>query len=85
MPPGMRMLYGMGRTWLAMVEVLAMYRERSPGGLEMANALRVAALLKDAAGDRAAGAELWREALPLYRAAGVPAGAAEAEKRLRAR
>ena len=70
----------------AIAEVVGMYRERAPGGpqagLEMANALRVLALVKQQMGSKAAARALWQETLPLYRAAGVKAGVEEAEKRL---
>ena len=65
-------------------EALAFYRENAPSPGELANALRPLALLKEAAGDKAAAYDLWREAGDLYAAAGIDAGAQESARRLTA-
>jgi tetratricopeptide (TPR) repeat protein len=64
-------------------EALALYRSRPDRrGLDLANALRPLALLKEKAGARAEAAALWAEAGALYAAAGVDAGAKESARRL---
>ena len=50
--------------------------------LDMANALRASALLKEKIGQRDEAAALWREARTLYETAGIAAGAEEASRRL---
>ncbi len=62
--------------------VLAVYRERGVGGLELANALRVAGLAHEAAGDFAGARESWMAARGLYEGAGVTAGVVEADRRV---
>lgn len=62
-------------------EALALYRERSPPPGELANALRPMALLKEAAGDKAAAYDLWCEAGDLYAVAGIDAGVEECARR----
>ena len=61
-------------------EALAIYRSH-PGAppLDLANALRPMAILRERHGDAAA---LWREVRDLYAQAGVEAGVAEASRRL---
>jgi tetratricopeptide (TPR) repeat protein len=50
--------------------------------LERANAVRVLALIEEAAGRRDEARPLWQEALAFYDLAGVPAGAAECRHQL---
>jgi tetratricopeptide (TPR) repeat protein len=76
---------------VCMVEALALYREleREAGGdgdahrLDVANAVRAAALLREAQGRGGEARELWREAVERYADLGLDAGAQEAEARLR--
>ena len=63
-------------------EALAIYRaDAHTAPLELANALRGIALLKEATGDKAAAHAAWTEAGRLYREADVDAGAAECARR----
>lgn len=67
------------------VEALELYgatSEAAPG--DHANAVRPAALLKEAMGETGAALELWSEARRLYAQAGVVEGVAECEERLSA-
>jgi tetratricopeptide (TPR) repeat protein len=66
----------------AMSRVLGVYRAHGADGLEMANALRVAALAEEAAGSSASAGELWTEARDLYGELGIEAGVAEADRHL---
>ena len=50
--------------------------------LDLANALRAMAVLKERVGARAEAAELWREAGSLYERANVEAGVAESARRV---
>jgi hypothetical protein len=60
---------------------LGFYRENPPSDLELANTLRIAALVEEAFEDgRSAG--LWREASNLYARLGVRAGVDECRKHL---
>lgn len=64
-------------------EALAIYRahaETSP--LDLANALRGFALLKETSGDPQSARRLWEEAGKLYASANVEAGVAESERRV---
>ena len=58
-------------------EAVALYRQ-SGGGLDLANALRLAALARGGSETRL----LWAEARDIYQAAGVDAGVAECERQL---
>jgi hypothetical protein len=60
--------------------VVEYYRIDPPPTLEMANALRVAALAEDAAGEKANSMQYWSEARSLYADAGVAQGVMEAER-----
>lgn len=62
--------------------VLEYYRSSPPTTLEMANALRVAALAEAAAGECASAREHWCEARALYEDAGVADGVVEADRRV---
>ena len=64
-------------------QALALYR-RLPDtpALELANALRPFALLREGLGEADAARALWREARALYLAAGIEAGVAECERHL---
>jgi tetratricopeptide (TPR) repeat protein len=63
-------------------EALAIYRaDAHTAPLELANALRGMALLKEATGDTAAAHSAWTEAGRLYRDADVDAGVAESARR----
>ncbi|MGA2649437.1 MAG: hypothetical protein ABSF28_02890 [Terracidiphilus sp.] len=81
-------LRGMGRTAEAepeILEAIAIYRAQEPlPPLHLANALRVAALLKEQAGSNAEAMPLWVEARDRYSAAGVDAGVAESRAHLAA-
>jgi tetratricopeptide (TPR) repeat protein len=64
-------------------EAIEIYRAQPDSvALDMANALRGSALLKEATGADAV--ELWREARGLYAAAGIDAGVEEADRRIAA-
>ena len=64
-------------------EALTLYRsqERTPP-VELANAIRPMAMLKDKAGEHEEARRLWEEARDLYSAANVPEGVAECSARL---
>ena len=64
-------------------EALAIYRshEKTPP-LDLANAIRGFALLKEDAGDRAQALSLWREVAELYRLVGIDAGISESATRI---
>ncbi len=75
-----------GRSELAepcYLEALALYRnqERTPP-LELANAIRPLAILKDGAGEHKEARQLWEEAMGHYSVANVPEGVAECSARL---
>lgn len=64
-------------------EALSIYRNRDDGKpLDVANALRGFAVLKDAAGDTEEAQRLWQDAHDLYASVDVPAGIAESAARL---
>jgi tetratricopeptide (TPR) repeat protein len=63
-------------------EALALYRSHEHAKLDLANAIRPLAILKDAVGDVEAARLLWEEARDLYEAASVPQGVAECSARL---
>jgi tetratricopeptide (TPR) repeat protein len=64
-------------------EALALYRQGiGSGPLELANAIRGFALLKDARGERTQARALWSEAKELYATGNLPAGVAECSERL---
>jgi tetratricopeptide (TPR) repeat protein len=64
-------------------EALAIYRDAdAPDALDFANALRPAALLKHALGDRAAARQLFSDARDRYRDAGIAAGVEECARHL---
>jgi tetratricopeptide (TPR) repeat protein len=64
-------------------EALALYRaEPSPDALDVANALRPAALLKASQGDRARARALFAEARALYQQAGIVAGVEECSRQM---
>ncbi len=64
-------------------EALALYRARpSPPPLDVANALRPLALLRERLGEGKEARALWREARDLYHQAGVEAGVSECLARL---
>jgi tetratricopeptide (TPR) repeat protein len=81
-------LRAMGRTAEAVpfiLEAIAIYRVQQPlPRLHLANALRVAALLKEQTQSDTGALPLWLEARDLYRAAGVDAGVAESRAHLAA-
>lgn len=62
--------------------VLQTYREHGADDLEMANTLRVSALVQEAAGDTASARSLWTEAREIYAAEEVQAGIEEADRHL---
>jgi len=65
------------------LEAIDLYRAQEPlPQLHLANALRVAALLKEQAGSDAEALPLWVEARDRYRSAGVDAGVAESRAHL---
>lgn len=61
-------------------EGLAAYRALNSSPLDLANMLRVCALLKKDLGDNAEARRLWEEAGDLYKAARVQAGVDEAQR-----
>jgi len=64
-------------------EALTLYRnDERTEPLDLANAVRPLAILKESAGQMDDARRLWREARDLYAAAGVEAGLAECEARL---
>jgi tetratricopeptide (TPR) repeat protein len=64
-------------------EALALYREAPElPPLDFANALRPAALLKEATGDEIGAHQLWAEARGFYDAAAVPQGVAECARHM---
>jgi len=64
-------------------EALALYRRHgSVPPLDLGNAIRSFAVLKDRVGDRDGARVLWTEALDLYKTVGVDAGIEEAVRRL---
>lgn len=64
-------------------DAMSLYRSSSSSPvLDVANAVRPAAMLKDAQGNSEAARQLWSEARRLYEAAGVRSGVEECEKRL---
>ena len=64
-------------------ESLAIYRGQSGAPpLDLANAIRGLALLKDTLGQTESARALWQEARGLYAAVGVPEGVAECARRL---
>ena len=75
----------MGRADLAepaYEEALDLYRGQNPTALELANAVRGMAILKDETGQREEAERLWQEAHDLYVVANVPPGVAESARRL---
>jgi len=62
---------------------LGFYRENAPGDLELANTLRVAALIDSMLEENGRASELWREAGVLYAKSGIQVGADEADRQLR--
>ena len=64
--------------------VVEYYRSSPPTTLEMANALRVAALAEAAVGEADSARKHWDEARTLYGDAGVADGVAEASRRVAA-
>lgn len=65
------------------LEALALYRSQErTGALELANAIRPLAMLKDGVGQREEARRLWEEARDLYSAENVQAGVAECSARL---
>lgn len=67
---------------LRIAEVLLFYRGREVARLEMANTLRVAALIDERRGFRDEARQLWREVRAMYAREGIQAGVAEAQQRL---
>ena len=66
-------------------EALALYRcDASTAPLDLANAIRPFAILKERAGGKEAARALWEEARTLYELVGVAAGVAESSSRLAA-
>jgi tetratricopeptide (TPR) repeat protein len=63
--------------------VVSFYKVRDVADLEMANALRVAGLAGQAAGDFEGATASWKQALGLYERVGVAEGVAEAYRRIR--
>lgn len=62
--------------------VVAFYRENGTGALEMANSLRIAALVEEDIGAKGAARGMWAEALGLYDEAGVQVAVDECRRRL---
>ena len=65
------------------VESLEIYRrQKDTPPLDLANAIRGFALLKEDVGDRKEALSLWREARDLYELTGIPAGVSESDRRI---
>lgn len=65
------------------VEAIALYRnDEQTEPLDLANAIRPLAILKDAGGETEEAKLLWAEARDLYAVANVPDGVAESSRRL---
>ncbi|HSU19948.1 MAG TPA: hypothetical protein VLI45_09425 [Acidobacteriaceae bacterium] len=67
---------------LRIAAVLLFYRGRQVRRLEMANTLRIAALIDEKRGFRDEARQLWSEVREMYAREGVEEGVAEARKRL---
>ena len=68
---------------LCYIEAIAIYRSNEhPATLDLANALRPLAILKDDAGEVEAAKRLWAEARDFYAAGNVQEGVAESSGRL---
>ena len=64
-------------------EALEIYRKhKDTPPLDLANAIRGFALLKEDVGDRTEALSLWREARDLYELTGIPAGVSESDRRI---
>ena len=63
--------------------VLAFYRTREVGRLELANTLRVAGLAEEGRGGWDAARAFWAEARGLYEAEGIDVAVAECERRVK--
>jgi tetratricopeptide (TPR) repeat protein len=63
-------------------EVLTLYRAHEPNPLDLANALRPLAILREATGQAEEARRLWEEARKLYMAVNVQAAVAECSVRL---
>ena len=65
------------------VESLEIYRrQKDTPPLDLANAIRGFALLKEDVGDRKEALSLWREARDLYELTGIEAGVSESDRRI---
>ena len=64
-------------------EALGIYRSSEPDRLDLANAVRPLALLKENAGEIAEAKQLWAEARDLYSMSNVPQGVKECTRRLK--
>ena len=65
------------------VESLEIYRrQKDTPPLDLANAIRGFALLKEDVGDRKEALSLWREARDLYELTGIAAGVSESDRRI---
>jgi tetratricopeptide (TPR) repeat protein len=64
-------------------EALGIYRSSEPDRLDLANAIRPLALLKENAGEIAEAKQLWAEARDLYAVSKVPQGVEECTRRLK--
>lgn len=62
------------------LEIYRRHKEAAP--LDVANAIRVYALLKGSMGNAQESAELWREAGDLYQSLGLEAGVSESKERI---
>jgi tetratricopeptide (TPR) repeat protein len=62
------------------LEIYRGHKETPP--LDVANAIRGLALLKEGVGDRKQALSLWREARDLYELTGIPAGVSESDRRI---
>jgi tetratricopeptide (TPR) repeat protein len=65
------------------LEALGLYRrESAPPALDLANAIRSLAVLKEKTGSKAEAKPLWREARGIYLILNIEAGVAECDRRL---
>jgi tetratricopeptide (TPR) repeat protein len=67
---------------LCYLEALALYRAHEPDPLDLANAIRQFAILKEATGKAEEARPLWQETRELYMAVNVQVGAAECSAHL---
>jgi len=68
----------------SLAEALDIYRNARPDHLELANTIRIAALISEGTDRMESAIALWREAASLYQAAGVTEATAACRRRIEA-